>query len=292
MPCTPRGAPVITCERVSHVLWHFRLLRNAELNTKPPPSPTMPHVEVLPNSTAAVAPGWTYVVDTGYDPSKVAINPKNKKRAAAAPSGQRGENELSARQQTAIARRIAELERDNDPKQSISIPGKLSVPKTQNARRIIQYQRQIKHWLDDEEAQLAQQQQAPPLRRDTANARNAQSSRRQSTMPPMSTEATPAPTTQPSRMDIDAASDDALLDVSDLMPPPLNPATLEALLNAPPLSYTASHVAPPLAGGPPQRQFCDNCGYWGTIKCRKCGARVCGLECKDAHEATRCLKWA
>jgi hypothetical protein len=86
----------------------------------------MPHVEVLPNSAASVAPGWTYVVDTGYDPSKVAINPKNKKRAAAQPGSQRGENELSARQQTAIARRIAELERDNDPKQSIAIPGKPS----------------------------------------------------------------------------------------------------------------------------------------------------------------------
>jgi zinc finger HIT domain-containing protein 1 len=84
----------------------------------------MPHVEVLPNSAASVAPGWTYVVDTGYDPSKVAINPKNKKRAAAQVGGQRGENELSARQQTAIARRIAELERDNDPKQGITIPGK------------------------------------------------------------------------------------------------------------------------------------------------------------------------
>lgn len=89
-----------------------------------PQRSNMPHVEVLPNSTASVAPGWTYVVDTGYDPSKVAINPKNKKRAAAQPGGQRGENELSARQQTAIARRIAELERDNDPKQSIAIPGK------------------------------------------------------------------------------------------------------------------------------------------------------------------------
>ena len=42
----------------------------------------MPHVEVLPNSAAAVAPGWTYVVDTGYDPSKVAINPKNRKTIA------------------------------------------------------------------------------------------------------------------------------------------------------------------------------------------------------------------
>ncbi|EAT80462.2 hypothetical protein HBI56_189640 [Parastagonospora nodorum] len=258
----------------------------------------MPHVEVLPNSSASVAPGWTYVVDTGYDPSKVAINPKNKKRAAAQPGGQRGENELSARQQTAIARRIAELERDNDPKQNISIPGKPSIPKTQNTRRIIQYQRQIKHWLDDEEAQLAQHQQAPvPRGATTASRSNAQSHRRQSTLasvPPTPTEATPGPSVPrtSSLMSVDNGNDDALLSIDHSMPPPLNPAELDALLAAPPLSYAASHAAPPPAGGPPQRQFCDNCGYWGTIKCRKCGARVCGLECKDAHEATRCLKWA
>ncbi|KAF2827700.1 hypothetical protein CC86DRAFT_440223 [Ophiobolus disseminans] len=228
----------------------------------------MPHVEVLPNSAASVAPGWTYVVDTGYDPSKVAINPKNKKRAAAQAGGQRGENELSARQQTAVARRIAELERDNDAKQSIAIPGKASAPKTQNTRRIIQYQRQIKHWLDDEEAQLAHHPQ-----------------RRQSTF--ASALPTHTASTRP-----DSGSDDALLSADRAMPPPLNPADLDALLAAPPLSYASSHAAPPPAGGPPQRHFCDNCGYWGTIKCRKCGARVCGLECKDAHEATRCLKWA
>lgn len=87
----------------------------------------MPLVELLPNSAASAAPGWTYVVDTGYDPSKVAINPKDRKRAAARTGGARGENELSARQQTAIARRIAELERDNDPKQSIPVPGKTCV---------------------------------------------------------------------------------------------------------------------------------------------------------------------
>ena len=134
----------------------------------------MPHVEVLPNSAAAVAPGWTYVVDTGYDPSKVAINPKNKKRAAAQ-GGVRNETELSSRQQTAIARRIAELDRDNDAKQVVTIPGKPSAPKTQNARRIVQYQRQIKHWLDDEEAQIAQAAQAPPPRSAAALALRRQS---------------------------------------------------------------------------------------------------------------------
>lgn len=84
----------------------------------------MPHVEVLPNSASVSAPGWTYVVDTGYDPSKAPINPKDRKRAVARAQGRRGDNELTARQQAAIARRIAELDRDNDPKQQIAIPGK------------------------------------------------------------------------------------------------------------------------------------------------------------------------
>ncbi|PSN62466.1 hypothetical protein BS50DRAFT_502714 [Corynespora cassiicola Philippines] len=263
----------------------------------------MPHVEVLPNSAAAIAPGWTYVVDTGYDPSKVAINPKDRKRAAARPGGPRGENELSARQQTAIARRIAELERDNDPKQSIPVPGKNTIPKTQNARRIIQYQRQIKHWLDDEEAQLALQQQAPPPRAGASASRAAAlPNRRTSTMPSVPatpSEATPGPTVpdasrpaQSSGLSGILDEEEALLSIDSSMPPPINPAELEALLSAPPLPYAASHAAPPPANGPPQRHFCDNCGYWGKIKCRKCGARVCGLECKEAHEATRCLKWA
>lgn len=85
----------------------------------------MPHVEVLPNSTASAAPGWHYVVDTGYDPSKVAINPKDRKRIAARAAGAKGENELSARQQTSIARRIAELDKDNDIQKVVTVPGGL-----------------------------------------------------------------------------------------------------------------------------------------------------------------------
>lgn len=174
-----------------------------------------------------------------------------------------------------------------------------ATPKTQNARRIIQYQRQIKHWLDDEEAQLAQvQQMLQPSARTAASRLAAQPLRRSSIMPsvpPTPSESTPVPNVPPpantssSPMDLD---NDPLLAVDSSMPPPINQAELEALLSAPPLSYAASHVAPPPAGGQSPRHFCDNCGYWGKIKCLKCGARVCGLECKDAHEATRCLKWA
>lgn len=65
---------------------------------------------------------------------------------------------------------------------------------------------------------------------------------------------------------------------------------METLLSGPPLSYNAARTAPPPLGKP-QRQFCEICGYWGTIKCMKCGARVCGLDCKGAHDDGRCLKF-
>lgn len=65
---------------------------------------------------------------------------------------------------------------------------------------------------------------------------------------------------------------------------------MEVLLSGPPLSYNAARAAPP-PPGKPQRHFCEICGYWGTIKCMKCGARVCGLECKGAHDDGRCLKF-
>lgn len=173
------------------------------------------------------------------------------------------------------------------------LTGIAAAAKTQNARRILQYQRQIKHWLDDEEALL---QQAPPPRAPTATGK-ATALRRQSTLvsiPPTpaeatTTEATPAPTGPPPPPQNPEL--DSILSVEKSRPPPLNAAELEALLAAPPLLYGESHAALG-AGGPPQRRFCDNCGYWGKIKCLKCGARICGLECKDAHEATRCLKWA
>lgn len=64
-------------------------------------------------------------------------------------------------------------------------------------------------------------------------------------------------------------------------------AVLEALVSGPPLSYNGARAAPSI--GRPQRHFCEICGYWGTIKCMKCGVRVCGLECKNAHADGRCL---
>lgn len=60
---------------------------------------------------------------------------------------------------------------------------------------------------------------------------------------------------------------------------------IETLLNQPPLTYLE-------AKGPwteqdrrkPIRKFCEVCGYWGRVKCKTCGGRVCALECLGVHQ--------
>lgn len=82
---------------------------------------------------------------------------------------------------------------------------------------------------------------------------------------------------------------------------PLMPSdrVMAALLSEPPLSYTGARATPlPTATGEekgaltnavlvakPPRHFCALCGYWGKVKCRKCGEWTCGLmECWKGHE--------
>ncbi|KAM7208011.1 hypothetical protein V8F20_001557 [Naviculisporaceae sp. PSN 640] len=60
---------------------------------------------------------------------------------------------------------------------------------------------------------------------------------------------------------------------------------LRALLTAPPLNYLeARAVWGEEETRYPQRSFCDVCGYWGRVKCMKCGARACALDCLNAHK--------
>lgn len=62
-------------------------------------------------------------------------------------------------------------------------------------------------------------------------------------------------------------------------------AEIDKLLAAPPLTYNE-------ARGPwveedmrkPVRQFCEVCGYWGRVRCTRCGGRVCALECQSVHQ--------
>ncbi|ETN39833.1 uncharacterized protein HMPREF1541_06059 [Cyphellophora europaea CBS 101466] len=65
---------------------------------------------------------------------------------------------------------------------------------------------------------------------------------------------------------------------------------MAALLAEPPLSYAAARATPlDPDRQTPRRHFCVVCGYWGKVRCKKCGERTCGLlECWKGHEEGGC----
>ena len=82
----------------------------------------MPLIEVLPNSTSISAPGWAYVPDTGYDPSKAPIQAGSRKRNVRI--GGTSAGDTTARQNNAILKRLADLDKDNSKDIHISIPNR------------------------------------------------------------------------------------------------------------------------------------------------------------------------
>jgi zinc finger HIT domain-containing protein 1 len=60
-----------------------------------------------------------------------------------------------------------------------------------------------------------------------------------------------------------------------------------ALVRAPALTYLEARARGGEgagAGTGPPRRFCEMCGYWGRVRCTKCGTRVCALECLRSHQ--------
>lgn len=56
---------------------------------------------------------------------------------------------------------------------------------------------------------------------------------------------------------------------------------LRKLLARPPLSYLEALGS--YDDTYPRRVFCEVCGYWGRVRCLKCGTRVCALDCLEMH---------
>ena len=158
-------------------------------------------------------------------------------------------------------------------------------------------QKTFANHIADEEAFIALQQQHPPSvaprvpgpkpPSSTPNLKRSSTSDVQATPRGISQTGTARTAGIPSSRARDPLDDEPLL--KSQVPAAPSEEVMEALLSGPPLSYNAARSAPP--SGRPQRQFCEICGYWGTVKCMKCGARVCGLECKGAHDDGRCLKF-
>ncbi|KAL9037825.1 MAG: hypothetical protein Q9214_005531 [Letrouitia sp. 1 TL-2023] len=167
---------------------------------------------------------------------------------------------------------------------------------TPNVRRILMSQKTFANHLADEEAAIAAQAtqatpMQPPRTPAPTNVTSSHEERRSSRAVVESSAASNKIEPQPNTSTISSVgepgSGDPLL--KSYVPQAPSSAVIEALLAGPPLSYNAARSFPPT--GKPQRRFCEICGYWGTIKCLKCGARVCGLECKTAHDEGRCLKF-
>ncbi|KAI4718132.1 hypothetical protein E4T48_05654 [Aureobasidium sp. EXF-10727] len=275
----------------------------------------MPHIQELPTTAKAAAPGWSYVVDTGYDPSKAAINPASRKRVRASAAGL-SQGDLTIRQQTAIQRHLDDLDKDSHKPVNI-VPPKSNRRQTQTTRRILASGKDFSHYLDQDEAALALKQHHGPEpdiepAKPPQRASKTPIARRKPQPAPPAVEASPAPTPQlsnaasttpsapliPSFLKpylVDSPADSNKPQHDSLLSPPApltaTTAELEALLSAPQLSYNAARSAPSPATAPPQRLFCEMCGYWGRVRCLKCGSRVCGLECKSAHEESRCIRF-
>ncbi|KAI9760814.1 MAG: hypothetical protein M4579_001444 [Chaenotheca gracillima] len=264
----------------------------------------MPRIEVVPNSTtSANAPGWAYVPDTGYDPSKAPLQPAangGRHRAArnAGTAAGRGAADRSARENNAILKRLADLDRDSHRDVHIAVPtrkegagGRGSRAKAPSVRKILTSAKTFANHIADEEAAIAQSlnQAHPPPK--TSNAQGARAKKRgpnkketlQQTDDPTDINDTP----MTSSRDDDDDNHPLLKPYVPVMPPK---EILDELLSAPPLSYAAARASPS-SSGLPQRHFCEICGYWGRVKCVKCGARVCGLDCKRAHDESKCLRF-
>ncbi|KAK2766269.1 hypothetical protein FQN54_007786 [Arachnomyces sp. PD_36] len=266
----------------------------------------MPQIEVLPNSSTGATPGWAYVPATRFDPSKAAIKPSGVRKRGARDTGTGGGRaDVTSRQNTAILRHLAELDRENHRDVHIPIPAKKQESRgtrgkiTSNVRRILMSQKTFRNYLDDEEAALAQGQPTPSTQRPS-NAKAAKpvpgattTSSTLSTPQPATTTTSTTPTqpeqsqSQPQGLITSEFDNDPLL--RSYIPSAPSERIMQALLSEPPLSYNASRAGPPtVEGSGTSRQFCSICGYWGGIRCRKCHSRTCGLDCYKVHEETRC----
>lgn len=189
---------------------------------------------------------------------------------------------------------------------------------TANVRRILTYQRTFAHYLADEEAQIAQTggqsttYSVPPQRVGAARTTGQKQANTPTKMgpPPTPSEskfASSSPLVKQEsssnedgnqlprslggavdKLPITPYNNEPLLKSS--VPKPPSERVMAALLAEPPLSYSAARAKPSTLGQPP-RSFCAICGYWGKIRCKKCGERTCGLlECYQLHDKD-CQAW-
>ncbi|KAL6878715.1 hypothetical protein J3F83DRAFT_723651 [Trichoderma novae-zelandiae] len=254
-------------------------------------------IEIASAKTTS-APGWAYVPDTGALRGANALQPASRKRARNAPAGLTA-GDLTARQEAKIRKEIEALERDGGKDSLIPIParsGKAAGKHTPNVRKILQSQKTFSNHLDDFLAMQAQAEGGP-----TAASNNRPTNSNSAKRPAGKRDAASATPSAPTK-DEDTTMTDADLPpilIGSYRPPPAahvgdndpllvsrvppvpSDGELRKLLAHPPLTYYEARGK--WEDNYPTRTFCEVCGYWGRVRCMKCGTRVCALDCMETH---------
>lgn len=263
----------------------------------------------LAGAKTTSAPGWAYVPDTRLAAATTSgtttTTTANRKRARNAPGGGLTLSDLTARQENKMRKELEALDRDGGRDTTIPLSGKSGRTQrkhTANVRKIMQSQKTFANHLDDFLAlqALTESNAAAVSKRSSAAAAAAAASRSKDAssatpgiggdtpMPDAAGEGNSSSNNEPSTMLAAPHRPPPLAHPGDVDPllmsrvPPLpTEAEMRRLLAAPPLSYgeargnwTATY---------PVRVFCEVCGYWGRVRCLKCGTRVCALECLETH---------
>lgn len=173
---------------------------------------------------------------------------------------------------------------------------------TPNVRKILQSQKTFSNHLDDFLAIQAQVEGGPAAAGN--NRPNNASSKRPSNKRDATAASTPTGSNKPTPgiQEEDVTMADADLPpvlVGQYRPPPAthpgdndpllaslvpdlpSDEELRKLLAHPPLTYYEARGK--WEDNYPTRVFCEVCGYWGRVRCMKCGTRVCALDCLETH---------
>ena len=81
----------------------------------------MPHVEVLPTSTSVKSPGYALVPDTGRGTVQAPAQPSSGRKRAARTLGLAG-GDTTVRQQNAVLKHLADLDKDSHRDVQIIVP--------------------------------------------------------------------------------------------------------------------------------------------------------------------------
>ncbi|KAK2589718.1 hypothetical protein QQS21_012600 [Conoideocrella luteorostrata] len=247
----------------------------------------------LASARTTSAPGWAYVPDTTIGPGSAGIQPANRKRARHQTGGGPSLSDLTARQEAKIRKEVEALEKDGSRDNTIPFPvktGRAQATKfTPNVRKVMQSQKTFANHLDD---YLALQALAESNSATASNKRPGGNKKDN-----VALTSKPASASEDVIMS-EAGSLPALLPPSYDEPPVAHPGDNDALLvSRVPEMPSDDELRKLLAQPPlpyldalgnwddkyPRRVFCEVCGYWGRVRCLKCGTRVCALNCLETH---------